>query len=245
MSSDPSSEAVDPSWRDRLRRNLESVRERMFDAAHRSGRSPDDVRLCAVTKSVTAEVVDELLACGIAAVGENRSEVIRRKQDAIGRPVPWHMIGHYQRKKVARTAPLLRMVHSVHDLRLMDTLERRMAEDGTPLPILVQVNVSGETSKQGFRLDEAEHAADLADVMHHLTFRGFMTMAPWDAPEGELRDTFGAMRDVAEAVGRDRAVELSMGMSDDFEIAIEEGATLVRVGRALYEGLSDELLVAK
>lgn len=226
---------------DRLRANLAAVRGRIGAAAEAAGRRPDDVKLVAVTKSVAAPYVGALLDLGVAAIGENRPEDILRKQQDIPRPVPWHMIGHFQRKKIGRTLPLISMVHSVHSMELLGTLDIR--QDGPPgapgLPILLQVNVSGERSKQGFAIEDIAHVIDLARAMKHIDCRGLMTMAPANASPMESREIFGRLRDLRNVCGSDLP-ELSMGMSGDFEAAIAEGSTMVRIGSALFDGLDSE-----
>ena len=225
--------------RGRLAENLEGLRDRITAAARRSGREGRDVRLVAVTKRRSLAEIHALLDLGVDAVGENRPEEVLRKQAETERSIPWHMIGHFQRKKIPKVLPFLSMVHSVHGAELLETLDRRRsAELGAPsLPVLLQVNVSGEEAKQGFEAEEIpgilEHAEGLAGV----EVRGLMTMAPHTDDESTLRGVFGGLRQLAEKLGRKRLPELSMGMSGDFEIAIEEGATLVRVGSALFDGM--------
>ena len=230
------------SRKNRLATNLAAIRERIDHAARAAGRRGADVRLVAVTKEVPEEVITALLELGIDAIGENRPEIIWKKQAAIPEPVPWHMIGHFQRNKIDRALPHIHMVHSVHSMDLLGSLDARLGRLAarSPLPVLLQINVSGEISKQGFRLEEAPHAADLAGALNRLKFSGFMTMAPADANDAQLHEIFGRLRELRESVGRDRAPELSMGMSSDFEVAVEEGATMVRIGSALFGGLDFE-----
>ncbi len=225
---------------EKLSANLSRVRERMTRAAVRAGRRPDSVRLVAVTKNRPAAVIPSLLELGVEAIGENRADELLKKATTLGREVPWHLIGHYQRNKITKTLPLLRRLHSADTLRLLSTLEVKalaLGRHDDPLPLLLQVNVSGEASKQGFPPEDVEDVLDLADAMSTLEVRGFMTMAPADAHEDRLHEVFGRLRDLRDRLGADRLPELSMGMSGDFEIAIEEGATWVRIGRALFDGV--------
>ncbi len=220
--------------------NLARLRDRIAAAHGRAGRTDALPRLVAVTKKQPVDVVRTLLDLGVEAIGENRPEEILRKDAELRRSVPWHMIGHFQRKKIAKTLPSIRMLHSVHSVELISTLDHRLLEidpEGPALPILLQVNVSGEPSKQGFELRDAGDAADIAAAFPRLEMRGFMTMAPFEADEPALRRVFGGLRDLRDRLGADRFPELSMGMSEDFEIAVEEGATLLRIGSALFDGM--------
>lgn len=230
-----------PSFvRDQLRANLDAVRRRIAAAASAVDRRAEDVRLVAVTKEVPVEMIPELLALGVDAIGENRAEVVWKKQGLLNQPVPWHMIGHYQRNKIDRSISLLEMVHSVHSMELLGALDaKRVARDSGDgrLPILLQVNVSGESTKQGFTLDEAPHAADVAAVLTRVRLAGLMTMAPQEASADEVHEIFGKLRELRDRIGIDRAPELSMGMSQDYEIAVREGSTLVRIGSALFGGI--------
>jgi PLP dependent protein len=232
-------EALTEAQRDTLAANLERVRRRLRAAATAAGRDPAGVDLVAVTKEAPPEVIPELLDLGVRAIGENRAEMIWKKQALCDRAVPWHMIGHYQRNKVDKSVPLLSMVHSIHSMDLLGILDAKLASSGAPerLPILLQVNVTGEASKQGFTLAEIRHVADIAAALTRVQLAGLMTMAPADAGPDELHEVFGTLRELRARLGRDRLPELSMGMSQDFEIAVAEGATLVRIGSALFGGI--------
>lgn len=226
--------------RDRIEENLNKVRERITNAAERADRNPADVALVAVTKHVPAPFIEFLLELGIEAIGENRPEEILRKQGQITENVPWHMIGHFQSKKIAGTLPHLSMLHSLHSTNLLARLDSRLGDklpERPPLPILLQVNVSGESTKQGFTTDETPHAVDLAENMGRMNLRGFMTMAPMHADANTLHRIFGGLRELRDTLGSERLPELSMGMSADYETAVTEGATLVRIGSALFDGV--------
>ncbi|MCB9833773.1 MAG: YggS family pyridoxal phosphate-dependent enzyme [Planctomycetes bacterium] len=227
----------------RLADSLARVRERIAAAHARAGRRDPLPRLVAVTKKRSPALIEALLEFGVDAIGENRPEEILRKEAEMGRAVPWHMIGHFQRKKIARALPSIKMVHSVHSVELLSALDHRLIEidpEGPPLPVLIQVNVAVEASKQGFDLAEARDAADIAAAFPRLDCRGFMTMAPFEAAESELRRIFAALRELRDGAGPERFPELSMGMSDDYEIAVEEGATMLRIGSALFDGMDED-----
>lgn len=235
-----------------IARQIAAVRARIAAAADRAGRDPAAVRLVGVTKTHPPELVREALAAGLADVGENRVQEAEAKIAALAPErsrLIWHLIGHLQSNKARRATQLFDYVHSVDSLRLAQALSRHaVAERPAPLPILLQVNVSGEASKEGFDLDRWEErptalAAFLADVerileLPGLRLDGLMTIAPWGSDPEQARPHFRAacaLRDeLARRLPGDHWAELSMGMTDDFEVAIEEGATIVRVGRAIF-----------
>lgn len=217
--------------RQRLERNLADVRERIARAAERAGRIPGAVRLVAVTKTVTIEEVRTLYDLGIADFGENRIEPAAEKIRAFASPVRWHMIGSVQRRKVRDVVDLFGCVDTIDRVELAEAFEKRCAEVDKHLPVLLEVNVSGESAKHGLSPDSVEAALDRIREMPHLDVQGLMTMAPFVQDEAVLRSVFGNLRLLAERFG---LRELSMGMTNDFEIAVEEGATQVRIGSALF-----------
>ena len=203
----------------------------MAKAAERSGRPGEAARLIAVTKTVGPEEMRILESLGVSDFGENRVEVAAPKIAALGRAVRWHMIGSIQRRKVRDVVSLFDAVDSVDRLELAETLQKRCDELDKRMPILLEVNVSGEEQKHGFGPDSLEHALAALRAYDRLAIEGLMTMAPLDAPESVLRAVFSGLRRLADEYG---LRERSMGMTDDFEVAIEEGATQVRIGRALF-----------
>ncbi|MGI6368759.1 MAG: YggS family pyridoxal phosphate-dependent enzyme [Anaerolineae bacterium] len=228
--------------------NLARIELTILEACRRSGRRREEVQLIAVSKGRSVEEILAALACGLHQLGENRIEELEAKRPLVEQcaaaPV-WHMIGHVQSRKAARVAAAGILVHSVDSVRLAERLDRQGAELGQAVRVLLQVNVSGEASKQG--LDAATPAeiqqllSDLDRVvaLPHLQIEGLMTMAP-QVPDPELaRPVFAGLREVRdlcqERYPHTRWDTLSMGMSADYAIAIEEGATCVRVGRALFE----------
>ncbi|HSM07683.1 MAG TPA: YggS family pyridoxal phosphate-dependent enzyme [Gemmatimonadota bacterium] len=224
-----------------LRERTEEVRAAVAEAARRAGRDPSDVDILPVTKGFPASVVRLVVGAGFSAVGENRVGEAERKHEELGdlaADVSWQMIGHLQRNKAARAVGLFDRIGSVDSLRLARRLSADAESIGrAELPVLVQVNASGEASKGGFDVAAAVEAVGAIHAMPRLRVRGLMTMAPFEASEGELREVFGRTRRCLEAC-RERlsgfdGSELSMGMSGDFEIAVEEGATQVRLGTAL------------
>ena len=210
------------------------VRARIADAVRRGGHA-QPVTLIAVTKTHPAEVVREVWAAGVHDVGENRVQEAVAKMAAVDVPVRWHLIGHLQRNKV-RQADGFALVHSCDSPRLADALHEHGVARHRPVEVLLQLNVSGEASKGGYDVDLLRPEAERLTTRPGIVVRGVMTIAPYEADERALRAIFGEAR-VARGMLADvghPAAELSMGMSGDYEIAVEEGATLVRVGSALF-----------
>ena len=226
---------------DRLRENLSRVRERIARAAESAGRAADSVRLVAVTKQADSAVAAELVELGVSDLGESRPQELWRKAANVGKPVHWHLIGHLQRNKARRTLPLVNLIHSVDSLALLRSLDELAVQQGLQPAVLLEVNVSGEATKHGFRPGDAATALDAAGRMKRVRVCGLMTMAPYDSDPDRARPTFAALRELREQLKRSAPAncplrELSMGMSGDFEVAIAEGATIVRIGSALFAG---------
>jgi pyridoxal phosphate enzyme (YggS family) len=228
-------------YRTRLEETLPAVLERIAEAALRAGRDPSGVQLVAVTKEHPAEAIEALLEAGVRDLAENRIEQIEEWDARFGRDAArWHMIGHLQRRKAPEACAMVHLLHSVDSVRLAGRLNEVVPPGGEPLPILVQVNTSGEETKGGFGPPEALDGIGRILEMRSLRVRGLMTMAPYYADERLLRQTFGTLRGLHEEAreqfdGYEGEV-LSMGMSNDFEVAIEEGSTMVRLGTVLLGG---------
>ncbi|HLM66714.1 MAG TPA: YggS family pyridoxal phosphate-dependent enzyme [Longimicrobium sp.] len=220
-----------------LRSRVDEVRERIEAARARAGRA-DAVTLVAVTKTHPADVVRAAIAAGVADVGENRVQEMDDKVAEIGRgAVRWHLIGHLQRNKAAPAVALADLVHSLDSLRLAEALSAEAVRAGTEVRALVQVNTSGEASKFGLAADEAVDAVARMAALPGLRLEGMMTMAPFTDDEALIRRTFAGARRLCEEAARQvpgLGRQLSMGMSNDFEAAVEEGSTLVRVGSTLF-----------
>lgn len=233
--------------------NIAAVRERIAAAAGRAGRSPDEITLIAVTKTHSARWIDMALAAGVTDCGENRVQEAEEKVELLrDAQVRWHLIGHLQRNKAKRAAALFDMIHSLDSVKLAEALNRHVEEESLlgqrRLPVLLQVNVSGEATKEGFdlvggvtnqaALTSFVEAARQIVALPQLEVQGLMTVAPYaDDPEA-ARPVFRALRELRDELARQIPESLwqhlSMGMTGDFEVAIEEGATLVRVGRAIF-----------
>ncbi|MCL7451621.1 MAG: YggS family pyridoxal phosphate-dependent enzyme [Anaerolineae bacterium] len=231
-----------------LERNLSSVQERIATAARRAGRAPDEVTLVAVTKTQPPGVIRAAYDLGLRHFGENRVGEAEEKVGDLPADVTWHMIGHIQSRKANRIVPLFQMVHSVDSLKIAQRLDRVHPEANPALPVLLEVNVSGEESKYGFAAsrwdsDEAQREALFTAIeeilsLPKLQVQGLMTMAPIVTDVEAARPVFGRLRQLRDGLARafppGNWHHLSMGMTDDFEVAIEEGATLVRLGRAIF-----------
>jgi pyridoxal phosphate enzyme (YggS family) len=223
--------------------NVARLRERIAAAAQRSGRSGNDVSLVAVTKYVGVDEAKALVAAGCHDLGESRPQELWRKAEALrGEPIQWHLVGHLQQNKVRRTLPLISMLHSGDSRRLVSTVSEEAAQAGTSLPVLFEVNVSGDAAKHGFAPDEIESEFAHLAGLPGLEVRGLMTMAAFGTSGETARRDFVALRELRDRLQRVAPPnvslhDLSMGMSGDFETAVEEGATIVRVGSLLFEGL--------
>ena len=220
-----------------LARKLDDVRQRIAAACRRAHRSPAGVTLVVVTKTAGAEVIDELVSLGVKDFGENRVQHAAQKFAAIPRDgFRLHLIGHLQTNKARQAITLFDMIQSIDSMRVAEAVSREAAAAGKRMPVLLEVNVSGEESKHGFDAESARRAAPRIAALPGLVPEGLMTMAPLGAAQPELRQVFGGLRELARRIAAESGVampHLSMGMSQDFETAIEEGATIVRVGTAI------------
>lgn len=220
--------------------NIEAIRARMRGAAERCGRDPKSVRLVAVSKRQSLAAIREAMACGQTVFGENYLQEAEEKVAALGKGVAWHCIGHLQSNKARIAAEIFDCIETLDRLKLAKALETRLAELGKTMPVLVQVNVGGEAQKAGVAPEKAGQLCRVLQQFPHLILQGLMTMPPFVENPEESRASFRQLRLLGEELvaqgllGQYGVVELSMGMSGDFEVAIEEGATLVRVGTALF-----------
>jgi PLP dependent protein len=241
-----------------LAEKLDEVKDRIAAACAKVKREPGEVTLVAVTKTAMPEQIREILALGVADLGESRVQVLQqraaqmnefltRKQthgtgdEGMPAKLRWHMIGHLQRNKIKPILPIVSLVHSIDSLRLAEELDAQCLKANKRLPVLMQVNSSEESTKGGVAVGAAVHLAEQIDTMPNLQLLGLMTMGPLDAPAEQTRRTFARTREIFEEmkwhkIGGTSLRHLSMGMSNDFEIAIEEGATLVRIGTLLFGG---------
>jgi len=211
--------------------NILDLERRIDGAAERAGRSPAEITLVAVTKTVEPSLVRQAFQEGIRHFGESRIQEAKNKMEQLSslQPPPlWHMVGHLQTNKARMATELFRMIHSVDSLRLAEALSHYARHD---IPVLLQVNVSGEATKSGFLTSEVSPAVEKMARLPHLEIKGLMTIAPFTDDPEEVRPVFRQLRVLRDSLGLEH---LSMGMTDDFEVAIEEGATMVRIGRSIF-----------
>ncbi len=210
--------------------NVALVRERMMRAARRSGRDPGEVLLIAAAKTKGADLIEAALAAGVADIGENYVQEAEGKREQIAAPARWHMIGHLQRNKAKRACATFDVIQTVDSLALGEALGRQAGGRREPVRVLVEVNLGGEATKSGVAPEEVEELIEQLRGLAGVEVAGLMTVPPASSVEG-ARPYFRRLRGLRDAL---RLRELSMGMTDDFEIAIEEGATMIRVGRAIF-----------
>jgi hypothetical protein len=217
--------------------HLPAVQERLAAAARRSGREPDAVTLIAVTKTHPPETIREAQAAGLENVGENKVQEARAKKEEAGARGIWHLIGHLQSNKVKYVPALFDWVHSLDSLDIAQALSERAREEGRHLKVLLQVNQAGESQKFGCKPDDASALAEKINALPSLELRGLMMLAPYYEEVERTRPLFAALRETRDRMEKETGLalpELSMGMSTDFEIAVEEGSTIVRLGTVLF-----------
>lgn len=219
--------------------NLENVKERVKLAAIRANRNPDDVMLIAVSKTKPAEAVKEVYDCGIRDFGENKVQEICMKKEILPEDINWHMIGHLQRNKVKMVIDKACLIHSVDSIRLAKQISEEAVKKNITVQILLEVNVAEEESKYGFSTEETEVVLREIAAMPNILVRGLMTSAPYTENSEENRQFFRTLKQLcvdlkAKNIDNTSMDYLSMGMTGDFEVAIEEGATHVRVGTAIF-----------
>lgn len=222
-----------------VRENIREIRQRIVGAAARTGRGAEEIKLMAITKTVPDDLIGEAISAGVDLIGENYVQEAQRKIEALGRTLPWHLTGHLQTNKARYAVNLFEMIHSLDRLELARELDRRAAAAGRTLEVLIEVNTGGEATKSGIPPEEAISLIRAVTGLPRLSIRGLMTMPPWFANPEKARPFFRALRLLRDQVRREaipgvEMTELSMGMSDDFEVAVEEGATIVRIGRAIF-----------
>ncbi|MBI1825456.1 MAG: YggS family pyridoxal phosphate-dependent enzyme [Planctomycetes bacterium] len=241
--------------RQKLQQNLKCVTDRIAEACAKARRSPSGITLVAVTKTVETDVIRELIELGVSNLGENRVQELTRRVAEIrdtqapphSRTVPmksprWHMVGHVQRNKVKALLPWIDVIHSVDSLRLAEEIDAEASRLGRKIELLLEVNASNEPQKQGVAFAAASHLAEQIDSLKHVQLRGLMCMGPLTDDQDLIRYVFCRVRELFDEMISGRICgpdfrDLSMGMSNDFEIGIECGATMLRIGTALFEGI--------
>ena len=221
-----------------IARNLDAIRDRVTAAAERAGRTPDDVTLVCVTKTRTLDEIRAALDWGVPVLGESRVQEAAEKVPKLPHTVVWHLVGHLQRNKVKHAIELFDMIHSVDTLRLAEEIESRAAAAQEIVPVLIEVNVAGEQSKFGATPDETVALAETMGRMPNVDLAGLMTMAPFVEDAETVRTVFRGLRELRDRIRDEHGLalpHLSMGMTQDYEVAVEEGATMVRIGSAVFE----------
>jgi pyridoxal phosphate enzyme (YggS family) len=219
--------------------NLKIIMDRIAVAAKRTGRDPSSVKLVTVTKTISAELIREAVAAGAVILGENRVQEAKEKIEALGPVASWHLIGRLQTNKAKYAVRLFSLIHSVDTMDLAREIDKQAAKSGKVQDILIEVNIAGETRKSGVPIVEAVDLVRAAAKFKNISIKGLMTMPPYSENPEDSRQYFKRLRELSGSIANENlpAVsmqELSMGMSGDFEVAVEEGATMVRVGTSIF-----------
>ncbi len=224
---------------DYLQENLDTINARIARACQRVGRKPADITLVAVTKTIDTDIVNRSIELGINHIGENKPQEIVRKYALIDQVVDWHMIGHLQSNKVKAIIDKVKLIHSVDRLSVVNEIEKRASQNNRIVDILIQVNIGDETQKSGVEVAGVKALLEHIETCQHIRVLGLMCIAPYFYDAEQVRPYFKQMKKIFEEVKtiplqRSKIEILSMGMTHDFEVAIEEGATMIRVGTGLY-----------
>ncbi|NLK37565.1 MAG: YggS family pyridoxal phosphate-dependent enzyme [Epulopiscium sp.] len=219
--------------------NIMEIKDKIKQAALRSGRLPEDILLLAVTKTIDTDRIQEAVEAGLTSLGENKVQEILNKYETMGENVKWHLIGHLQTNKVKYIIDKVELIHSVESLKLAEEIEKRAAAKNIIMPILIEVNIAQEDSKFGLHPSEVENFIRNISTMQHICIKGLMTVAPFVENPEENRYYFRQLRELLVDINEKKIDNvhmdiLSMGMTGDYEVAIEEGATIVRVGTGIF-----------
>jgi pyridoxal phosphate enzyme (YggS family) len=222
-----------------IKNNIRIIKEKIKKAALKTNRNPEKIKLVAVTKTVTIEQIKEAINAGIKIIGENKVHEAKEKYRILTAETEWHLVGHLQTNKVKYAVEIFDLIHSVDSVKLAKEINKRSLQFGKISNVLIEVNVSGEDTKYGIKPEEAELFIKIISEFPRISVRGLMTIAPMVKDKEETRPYFGKLRELSEEIKSKniRNVKmdyLSMGMTEDFEIAIEEGANMVRIGRGIF-----------
>lgn len=222
-----------------IKENLEKIKNNIKNAALRAGRDPNEVLLLAVSKTISADVIKEAISCGVCDLGENRVQELTEKYEVLGSGLNWHLIGHLQTNKVKYIIDKVCLIHSVESVKLAEEINKKSKEKGIVSDILVEVNIGEEASKFGVSPDETEMFIKEISHLENIRIRGLMTVAPFTDNAEDNREYFRKMKDLFVDINNKRIDNvnmdtLSMGMTGDYEVAVEEGATIVRVGTGIF-----------
>jgi len=219
--------------------NLETINKKIKEAALKVNRDPQEIKLVAVTKTATLEQIKEAINEGVKIIGENKVQEAKKKYQVLTTEVKWHLIGHLQTNKVKYAVEIFDLIHSVDSIKLAKEIDNRSVQFKKTIDVLIEVNISGEETKYGYNPEKVEAFLKEISEFSGIRVRGLMTIAPISKNKEEVRPYFRRLRELSERI-RDKNIKnikmdyLSMGMTDDFEIAIEEGANMVRIGRGVF-----------
>ena len=222
-----------------IKNNLEIINKKIKKAALKVNRNPEEIKLVAVTKTATTEQIEEAINAGVKIIGENRVQDAKKKYQIFTADVEWHLIGHLQTNKAKYAVEIFNCIHSVDSIKLTQEIDKRSLQFGKIMDVLVEVNVSGEETKYGIKSEEVETFLKEISEFPRIRIRGLMTIAPIVEDKEEVRPYFRKLRELSEKI-KSKNIEnikmdyLSMGMTEDFEVAIEEGANMVRIGRGIF-----------
>lgn len=222
-----------------IEENLSRLRAKIFKACEKVKRNPQEIKIVAVTKNVSVEKIEQALACGIEIIGENKVQEAQAKYDRMDKKALWHLVGHLQTNKVKKALEIFDMIQSVDSLNLAEEIDRRAKEKDKIFPILIEVNTSGEPTKYGVKPEQTENLIREMQKLENLKIRGLMTVGPASEDKQKVRQAFRQLRVIYEKLERVKIPNLhleylSMGMSSDFEEAIEEGSNMLRIGTAIF-----------
>lgn len=222
-----------------IKENIENINAKIEAACQRSGRKREDVLFLVVSKTIDVPRIKEAVACGMTSLGENKVQEIMDKYEPMGEGIKWHLIGHLQTNKVKYIIDKVELIHSVESIKLAEEISKRAVAKGVTANILLEVNIAGEESKFGIKPEECEQMVREISVMPNIVIKGLMTVAPAVENEEENRKYFRQMKQLlvdinSKKIDNVNMTELSMGMTGDYEVAIEEGATIVRIGTGVF-----------
>ena len=222
-----------------IKNNLEIINEKIKKAALKANRNPEEIKLVAVTKTATIEQIKEAISAGVKIIGENKVQEAKEKYQILSADIEWHLVGHLQTNKVKYAIEIFDLIHSVDSIKLAKEIDRRSLQFGMITNVLVEVNVSGEETKYGIKPEEVEPFLKEISEFSRIKVRGLMTITPIAEDKEEVRPYFRKLRELFEKIKiknikNIRMGYLSMGMTEDFEVAIEEGANMVRIGRGIF-----------
>ena len=222
-----------------IKNNLEIINEKIKKAALKVNRNPEEIKLVAVTKTATIEQIKEAISAGVKIIGENKVQEAKEKYQILTADIEWHLVGHLQTNKVKYAIEIFDCIHSVDSIKLAKEIDRRSLQFGKTTNVLVEVNVSGEETKYGIKPEEVEPFLKEISGFSRIRVRGLMTIAPIAEDKEEVRPYFRKLRELSEEIKNKNIKNvkmdyLSMGMTEDFEVAIEEGANMVRIGRGIF-----------